>query len=174
MSSCATSPPSPDVIIIDALIALPCRKELQVDSPRTRCVKKFAEELLAILRKDADSELQARFQEFARELYTALNSIIASQPSTMLKLREKMWTQYACLRANTLPPLWKCFLAAINCEAYCSEPLLMELVNESIVEYLIKATFPLFETTRLRATPTIEMSMNEDEENILRYACGYI
>ena len=93
-----------------------------------------------------------------------------SQPSTMSKLRENMCTQYARVRACTLPPLWKRFLLAINCEECCSEPLVMELVNESIVYSLVKATFPQFEMTR--ATPTIEIT--KDEENILRYICGYI
>ena len=40
---------SPDTVVIEALFALPYRKELQVDSPRTRCVRKFAEELSTIL-----------------------------------------------------------------------------------------------------------------------------
>ena len=94
----------------------------------------------------------------------------ASQPSTMAKLRENMWTRYARVRANKLPSLWKEFLLNIDCEECCSEPLLMELVNESIVDCLIRETFPQFETPR--ATPTIEIT--KDEENILRYACGYI
>ena len=59
-----------------------------------------------------------------------------------------MWTQYAHVRANTLPPLWKKFLLNIGCEECCSEPLLMELINESIVYCFIKETFPQFETSR--------------------------
>ena len=67
-----------------------------------------------------------------------------------------MWIQSACVRACTLPPLWKRFLLTINCEECCSEPLVMERVNESIVDSLVKATFPQFEMTR--ATPTIEIT----------------
>ena len=74
------------------------------------------------------------------------------------------------LRANTLPPLWRHFLVEINCEEHCSEPLLSELVNESILDSLIKATFPEFSITR--ATPMIYIT--KDEENILRYVCGFI
>ena len=78
---------SPDTVVIEALFALPYRKELQVDSPRTRCVRKFAEELSTILRNN-NPELQAKFQAFAKELYTSLKSIMeVSQPSTMVKLR---------------------------------------------------------------------------------------
>ena len=62
---------SPETIVIEALLALPYRKELQVDSPRTRCVMKFAEELSTILRNN-DPELQAKFTEFAKELHILL------------------------------------------------------------------------------------------------------
>ena len=48
------------------------------------------------------------------------------------KLKENMWTQYAGLRVDMLPLLWKYFLKTINCKVFCSKPLLMELVNESI------------------------------------------
>ena len=71
-----------------------------------------------------------------------------SQPSTMAKLRENMWTQYARVRANTLPPLWKKFLLSIGCEECCGEPLLIELINESIVDCFIEENFPKFETSR--------------------------
>ena len=69
----------------------------------------------------------------------------------------------------TLPPLWKKFLLSIGCEECCGEPLLMELINESIVDCFIKETFPQFETSR--ATPIIDITK---DENILRYTCGYI
>ena len=46
----------------------------------------------------------------------------------------------------------------------------MELANKSIIDCLIKETFPQFETAR--ATPTIETT--KDEEEIFQYACGYI
>lgn len=120
--------------------------------------------------RNEDSGLQAIFKEFADELLKTLKSIMETSLSTMPKLRENMWMQYARVRACTLPPLWKRFLQTINFEECCSEPLVMELVNESILDSLIKATFPQLEMTR--ATPTIEIT--EDEENILRYVCSYI
>ena len=41
-----------------------------------------------------------------------------------------------------------------------------ELMNESIVDYLIKKVFPVLEVPRV--TQSVELS--KDEENILRYA----
>ena len=112
MACCATSL-SPDVTVLKALLALPNRKELQVDSPRTQCIKNLVEKLLTILHNE-DSDLQATFKEFSKELLTTLKSIMETlQPS---KLRENMWIQYARVRTYTLPPLWKRFLLTINCE----------------------------------------------------------
>ena len=164
---------SPGSIVLEALLALPNRKELQVNSSRVRNIKSLAEKLLSVVSDawERHPQLQEKIIQFTKELHEALKSIMeTSQPSTMAKLRENIWTQYAHVRANTLPPLWRKFLSSIGCEECCSEPLLMEIVNESIVDCLIKETFPQFETPR--ATPT--MSITKDEENVLRYACGYI
>ena len=50
----------------------------------THCIKNFAEELLAFLHEE-DSECQAKFQEFVKELYATLKSIMeVSQLSTMV------------------------------------------------------------------------------------------
>ena len=94
----------------------------------------------------------------------------SSAPSTMPKLRKQLWIRYAGLRNNTLPPLWNRFLECISCSTHTGKPLLMELMNESIVDYLIKKAFPVLEVPRV--TQSVELS--KDEENILRYACGYV
>ena len=144
-----------------------------MNSSRVRNIKSLAEKLLSVV-SDAPErhpQLQEKIIRFTKELHETLKSIMkTSQPSTKAKLRKNIWTQYAHIRANTLPPLWRKFLSSIGCEECCSEPLLMELVNENIVDCLVKETFPQFETPR--ATPT--MSITKDEENVLRYACGYI
>ena len=131
---------SSDSIVLGALLALPNRKELQVNSCRVRNIKSLAEKLLRVVSNapERHPELQEKIIKFTKELHEVLKSIMeASQPSTMAKLRENMWTQYARVRANKLPSLWKEFLLNIDCEECCSEPLLMELVNESIVDCLI-------------------------------------
>ena len=164
---------SSDSIVLETVLALPNRKELQVDSCRVRNIKSLAEKLLRVVSNapERHPELQEKIIKFTKELHETLKSIMeTSQPSTMAKLRENMWTQYARVRANMLPPLWKKFLSSIGCEECCGEPLLMELINESIVDCFIEENFPQFETSR--ATPIIDIT--KDEENILRYACGYI
>ena len=48
---------------------------------------------------------------------------------------------YAHARQTKLPQLWKDFFSAINCVHVTEEPLLMEIVNESIFEGIIKEIF---------------------------------
>ena len=52
----ATSP-LPEVILLEALVGLPSRKELLIESPRACSVKKFADELLATLIQTEDTEI---------------------------------------------------------------------------------------------------------------------
>lgn len=95
-------------------------------------------------------------------------------PASMPKRREHMWVQYARLRAKDLPDLWKALLTNIKCSHVTSEPLFMEIVNEALFEKLIEATFRVEpeESTQSDAAETAPLT--KDEENILRYACGYV
>ena len=52
------------------------------------------------------------------------------------------------------------------------EPLLTRLINEGIMDHLIETSFPAKLKTRTNCTLPIEL--NKDEENIIRYAFGYV
>ena len=96
-----------DSIVLGALLALPNRKELQINSCRVQNIKSLAEKLLRVASNAAErhSELQENIIKFTKELHEALKSIMeTSQPSIMAKLRENTWTQFARVRANMLPP----------------------------------------------------------------------
>lgn len=57
----------------------------------------------------------------------------------------------------------------VNCDSAAKEPLFMELVNESLLENLTKEMY-----TVPQCSPTCTMNLSKDEENIIRYACGYV
>ena len=90
---------SSDSIVLEALLALPNRKELQVNLCRVRNIKSLTEKLLRVVSNapERHPELQEKIIKFTKELHEALKSIMEtqSQPSTIAKLRENMWTQYA-------------------------------------------------------------------------------
>ena len=76
-----------------------------MNSSRIRNIKSLAEKLLSVVSDapERQPQLQEKIIQFTKELHEALKSIMeASQPSTMAKLRENIWTQYAHVRANTL------------------------------------------------------------------------
>jgi len=110
--------------------------------------KIFANELLATLLKQ-DPEIQARFHQgfhiLATKLCTAFESALidkSSVPLTIPKLRAKLWIRYGAIHCH------RCgmnFFANGYCNAHTGEPLLRELVNESIVDNLSKKTFPAFD-----------------------------
>ena len=72
-----------------------------------------------------------------------------------------------------LPPLWRKFFSELSCEVYSTKPLLTELVNESIMDHLIETSFSAKLETSC-GIPPMELTLNKDEENIIRYTCGYV
>ena len=58
---------------------------------------------------------------------------------------------------------------SISCESATVEPLFMELVNEVCFENMIKERYA---TTPARASTATSLTV--DEENIIRYACGFV
>ena len=159
----------PQQLVLESLHSLPTRKELQVDSSRTANVKKFCKEVEKSVSSDDNHHV---FVTFSENLLVLLRvPFHMDTPATMPKRRERMWVQYAKLRAKDLPDLWKTFLTNIKCSHVTSEPLFMEIVNEVLFEKLIEAMFRAEpeESTQAEAAP-----LTKDEENILRYACGYV
>ena len=95
------------------------------------------------------------------------------RPATVPKLKEGIWVEYAATRVNKLRKTWSNFLTTINCSHVSSKPLLAELVNEQVFEDLITNMFRTYSTPSLQCIkPTIKSS--KEEENVIRYASGYI
>ena len=145
-------------VIVDAIVSLSKRPELLIDSPRIRIVKRHCSELMAIC---SDVHLTPVVEKFSYDLLTSLKEPLH------LKI---MWIEYAAIRARKLPRIWSEFLSKANCEHIASEPLSMEIINESIFQDLI---MKMFQQPCVQECVTV-VTLNEDEENIIRYACGYI
>lgn len=156
-------------LVTEALRLLPSRQELQVDSPRTADVKKYCQEVVETVQVRLNNGNHALFAVFSERLVSLLRSPLeVSTPTTMSKRREIMWAEYAKLRVEKLPKLWKEFIN-IGCSHVFREPLLMEIANEALFEKLIEEMFST------EAEDSVEsVSLTKDEENILRYACGYV
>lgn len=155
--------------LLSHITSLPTRTEMLVESPRTAAVKKC---VLDILEAAKDPNNKETLQRFSHQLFALLQSPLQLQSSaTMAKRRELMWTKYINLRESVLPGLWKSLLVEMKCSDIMREPLFMELVNESVFEELTKAMYTPAEEQR--NTPA-DTNFSKDEQNILRYACGYV
>ncbi len=150
-----------------AVNSLLARKELQVTCSKTidiRCLVKTLMEAIEGNKRECDT--------FSVKLVAALRSSLElKSPATMAKRRELLWSRYACMRAKTLPVLWEDFYKKISCDHIKTEPLVMELVNETILEQLITEMFPTYKETPPENEAVL---LTRDEENVIRYACGYV
>lgn len=160
-------------VVRDAIASIFSRKELTINTTRTEQVKRYATELLSAI----DSvEFRPNFEAFSMDLLTSLKSVFqCSKPTTVPKIKERIWIQYAEIRANKLPVVWNAFLTSISRTHLGSEPLLTELINEQLMEGLMIDTFKVFEEPSVRQNTKAPVAvLSKDEENILRYASGYV
>ena len=157
-----------------AITLISSRKELAINTARTEMLKQYAHKLSVIVDKEENQKI---FAEFSVNLIDTLNSTLEmKEPAIVQKLKENIWIEYAAIRANKLPELWNNFLASINCSNLGNDPLLTELVNEQIFEGLLEKVFKIYDSkpTSTIASVRIGTNFSKDEENVIRYACGYV
>ena len=148
--------------------SLPSRKELMVHSPRTAAVRQCVKDVLEACSKEGNKE---RFARFSLELLTLLKSTLeSSKPTALSQRRERLWITFCKLRAERLPTLWKEFLQDICCNSSIKEPLFTEIVNETLLEDM----YAIPQREEGMPTSTKNTYLTKDEENIIRYACGYV
>ena len=75
----------------------------------------------------------------------------------------QIWCQFHTTWLNTLCDIWKSFLDALNCEF---DPLVQQYVNQELYSGIIKV--------RCASGPTKVSSILKEEENVVRYAAGYV
>ena len=157
------SPTPSEQVVLEALHSLPTRIELQIDSSRTA---KFCTE---VEKSVSSSDNHDTFVAFSENLLVLLRGpICMDTPASVPKRRERMWTQYAKLRAkDLLPNLWKTFLTNIQCGHVTSEPLCMDIVNEILFEKLIEEMFRVEPEESTEADADEAALLTKDEENIL-------
>lgn len=156
-----------------AILSLPNRKELAVPSPRTDAVKACVKEVQKACEKEQNKD---RFTTFSVHLVALLKSTLQSSetsPASLSRQRKRLWVTFCKLRMEKLPALWKGFLQDVCCSSADKEPLFMELVNESLLENLCKNMLDIPQREN-SSSETASTYLSEDEQNIIRYACGYV
>jgi len=147
------------------------RGELAVETARTSRIKQYILELLQVLKKEDSQEC---FKSFSEALISTMQSVLhVSKPTTPAQLREIIWIEFADVRANKLPKYWKELCEALGCPHIMTEPLVMQLTNQQVFEEMLTSMFKTHIVKEQPAdnTPT---ELTVDEDNVLRYACGYV
>ena len=142
--------------VLTVIDSLPSLKELRVKSPRTTAVKAAVGSVLQCCKLQQN---QQKVRVFAVKL---TKTIFSCFETALSKQKEKMWKEF-----GRLPEL---YLLSIGCDEVKQEPLFMELVNETMFEKMTKAKYE----SASHEEPVRPPSLTNDEENIIRYICGYV
>ena len=84
--------------------------------------------------------------------------------------RERIWKAFHLARSSTVEELWKAFLSKLSIgDLHDKFNLFFQLVVDHVFEELLKTEF------HQTCTPTTpKKSLTRDEQNIVRYAGGYV
>lgn len=114
----------------------------------------------------SDEDNLDRFDEFSQKLMESLEQTYTSAAGCASNSKEQIWRQFHITRLTALCDIWKTFLDAVKCEI---DPLVQQHVNQELYSSNIKSRCGCHHTAAAKAA-----SMSTEEENIVRYAAGYV
>ena len=146
------------------------REEYMLDNARNNNLRAITRKLLDEVVVAEKTEL---FDEFAEQLVVALKNTFPNSPPppTMLKeeaLRERLWRLFHSLRIGQLPALRQALYAGLVQESMLEQYTNHQLFESLMVTYFEKSN-PSHKTRSQELPP-----LTKEEEDILRYACGYV
>ena len=115
--------------------------------------------------------VQDEFDRFTDRLFGTIEGNISTTISsnsslTRHLLKEKVWTSFHKLRLKDLPDLWESYFKKISKERF--DPVVEQHTNSVIFEGILKTHIPPMSYS------ATEIELSTDEENIIRYAAGYV
>ena len=136
---------------------------------RGKTVAELCRKITDFVIQESNVEL---FDGFCQELLTAIKKCMPSTTNSksIAVLRQKAQMQFHNCRISTLPLIWSRFSTAIGLEV--DEPLVMQSVNQHIFDTLLVEHFQAQE--RPSSSTEVCTQLTAEEENILRYASGFI
>ena len=116
-----------------------------------------------------DEKNKPKLHNFSHILVTRLKACFASKHKTFQLKRERMWGAYHRLRSSeTFHKDWKDFVdESVGLKGY---PVLYQFVTHIIFKKLIKAQYPLSDST----AESPDRPLTYQEQNALRYVSGYV
>ena len=135
---------------------------------RGKAVADLSRKITEMVIQESNVEL---FDGFCQDLMSAIQKCMPSRTlsKSIAVLRQKAQMQFHNCRMSSLPPIWSRFSNAIGLEI--DEPLLTQSVNQHIFDTLLVKHFQAQEGPSSSIEVSTELT---EEENILRYASGFI
>ena len=131
--------------------------------------KEALEQVQRLLSTISDENSIDIFDEFSQKLMDALEwtySNASRMCTGKISLREQLWRQFHTTRLTELCEIWVSFLGDLKSSL---DPLVQQYVNQELFSGIIKShcgSSPI--------VPTKAASMIREEENIVRYAAGFV
>ena len=104
--------------------------------------------------------------EFSRKLMDSLEQTYSGAAGCASDFKVQILRQFHVTRLTTLCDIWKQFLNSLKCEV---DPLVQQFVNQELYSSIIKSRCVCHRTIAAKA-----VSMSTEEQNIVRYAAGYV
>ena len=149
-----------------ALLSVSPAQAFTFRSPRSEKAKKEVDRLLGVA---ADSRFTRHWEIFSEQLVSSIAAICDqdSQSAEPLPLkRAALWSKFHRLRVEMLPRVWREFLCNVD---ESLDVLIQQYVNQKVFEDIITARFGCVSSIKSRTA-----TLTSDEENIIRYAAGYV
>lgn len=105
------------------------------------------------------------FEEFSQKLIHSLEQTYSSAAECTSNFKVQVWHQFHDSRLTTLHDIWKEFLDALKCDV---DLVVQQFTNKELYSSIIKSLYGTCTIAHKAA------SMSTAEENIVRYAAGYV
>ena len=144
-------------------------------------VRESREQLCKFLQAINEDQTLEIFDKFSSSLLSVLEKCLSTCLSSVGPCRsksvqrEKLWTAFHSLSIRELPKLWSELFTSGEDQGHTIpklSPLVYQNVNQRLYEDLIKSHVCSQSTGACRLAGVPQLS--EDEENIVRYAAGYV
>lgn len=119
------------------------------------------------------------FDAFAASLSSrieqAVSSCVSAAKTVRAKsvLREKLWCSFHQIRTKDLKNIWDKFYSTVKIEKF--DPLVEQQVNQKIFEGILRAHFEVPSQVAAAISTSNQLEeLSEEEEQIVRYAAGYV
>ena len=156
------------MVVQKAVMQLVGDESLQLATEGNRRCLTLANMLLQLLLSNHSPEQNKLLSEFSCGLVAAIAGVVDDASVSMLN-REKMWTNFHCLRSSReFCNKWEKFLCSLQMPG-C--PIFYQHVTANVMEHVIRLKLPATNTV---STSSQSISLTYEEENAIRYVGGYV